>query len=526
MTETQPIDKSVLTQEIAAPNATVGVRSPITNYPGDNLNPIRLASILRAADHGYPLPYFELAEQIEERDLHYAGVLATRKRSVSQLDITVEAVSEKSDDVAIADMVRAWIRRDTLGDDVFDMLDAIGKGISQTEIIWDTSEGQWTPKWLEWRDPRFFEFDRANGSMPLLRVAGGVTQPLPPFKFISTRIRAKSGLPIRSGLARIAAWAWMFKTMTVKDWAIFCQNYGQPIRVGKYEIGASDQDRDILYEAVSSIAGDCAAMIPASMSIEFLEAKSIANAPDLYEKRADWLDRQISKAVLGQTTTTDAVSGGHAVSQEHRQVQEDIERADARALAATLNRDLIIPWIILERGPQKDYPRLIIGRPEEANIQLIVDSVAKLIPLGLRVDAGQMRDFLGLVEPDPDAEVLQAPAAAPAPPTTDVAPPDPTLQAAMQRIATLKAEDAPDRDAIDAAITAILADQGWEPMIAPMIAGLEHKLTIAASLDDVRRILADHLAGMDVTRLADILAKAGFSAVIAGNAGEKLSSMQ
>jgi phage gp29-like protein len=36
--------------------------------------------------------------------------------------------------------------------------------------------------------------------------------PLPPHKFIVHFHKAKSGLPIRTGLARAASWAWMFKT--------------------------------------------------------------------------------------------------------------------------------------------------------------------------------------------------------------------------------------------------------------------------------------------------------------------------
>jgi phage gp29-like protein len=86
------------------------------------------------------------------------------------------------------------------------------------------------------------------------------------------------------------------------------------------------------------------------MLIEFVESKQVGASADLYEKRVDHLDQQVSKAVLGQTATTDAIAGGHAVGQEHRQVQEDIERADAGALAAILNRDLIRPWMLLEFG--------------------------------------------------------------------------------------------------------------------------------------------------------------------------------
>lgn len=60
-----------------------GVRSPLSGYPGDGLNPVRLANILRAADQGDPVDYLELAETIEERDPHFLGVIGTRKRAVN-----------------------------------------------------------------------------------------------------------------------------------------------------------------------------------------------------------------------------------------------------------------------------------------------------------------------------------------------------------------------------------------------------------------------------------------------------------
>lgn len=90
-----PVRRQVLTQEIAAPTIG-GIRSPLSGYPGDGLNPVRLANIMRAADQGDPVKYLELAETIEERDPHYLGVLSTRKRSVSQIEITVEFRQRRS----------------------------------------------------------------------------------------------------------------------------------------------------------------------------------------------------------------------------------------------------------------------------------------------------------------------------------------------------------------------------------------------------------------------------------------------
>lgn len=419
----RPLVAATLKTEIAA--ATMGgVRSPITGYPADGMSPQRLASILREADAGDGLRYLELAETIEERDLHYVGVLGTRRRAVAQLDVTVEAASDSAADEAIALEVRDWLKRDELSDEIFHLLDCIGKGISYTEILWDTSTGQWMPERLEWRDPRWFDVNRIDLTTPLLRGATGQPEPLPGGKFVVAKIAAKSGLPLRSGLARAAAWAWMFKAFTQRDWTIFTQTYGQPVRLGKYGAGATDADKATLMRAVSNIAGDMAAIIPESMQIEFVEAANVGAAAGLYKERADWLDQQISKAVLGQTATTDAVTGGLGSGKEHRQVQEDIERADAKALAAILNRDLIRPWVLLNHGAGARFPRLKIERPEQEDLAAFSAAAAPLIDRGLQIAQEDVRSKFNLPEPKPGAPLMRAQGGAEPPVSGANSPPD------------------------------------------------------------------------------------------------------
>lgn len=400
----RPIEKAELTREVAAPTLG-GVRSPLPGYPGDGLDPGRLATILREADGGDPVRYMELAEQVEERFTQYLAVLGTRKRQVAQLEITVDPASDAPDHVRHADMVRDWLERDELSDELFDILDAIGKGWSFTEILWDTSEGQWSPS-LAWRNPRWFRPDRVGLTRPLMLDERGQERELPGGKFITASIKAKSGLPLRSGLARPATWLWMFSAFTQRDWAIFTQNFGMPVRIGKYGAGATEQDKETLYRAVANIAGDMAAVIPESMMIEFIEAKGLGASVKHYEERADWLDRQASKLVLGQTATTDSVTGGLGSGKEHSEVREDIERADAKALAGVLNRDLVRVWVALEFGPQKAYPKIRIGRPETADVQMILEAVAKLLPAGLKVGQRQMAELIGIGAPDDDDELL------------------------------------------------------------------------------------------------------------------------
>ncbi|WP_372605369.1 DUF935 domain-containing protein [Actibacterium sp.] len=484
----RPVVRKVLTQEVAAPTIG-GVRSPLSGYPMDGLNPMRLAGILRAADSGDVTQYLELAELLEERDLHYTGVLGTRKRSVSQIDITVKPASDSKEDQVIADRVRDWLDRDELSDELFNILDAIGKGYSFTEIIWDSSEGQWEPARLEYRDPRWFTFERHNLTTPLLLNEHGAEVPLHPYKFIYARMQAKSGIAPRSGIARIAAWAQMFKAFTQRDWAIFTQTYGQPIRLGKFQPGATEKDKDTLFSAVANIAGDCAAIIPDTMQMEFIEAKNVGASTDHYERRSDWLDKQVSKAVLGQTATTDSVTGGLGSGKEHREVQEDIERADAKQLQGILNAQLIRPFVDLEFGPRgrRGYPKLIIARPEAEDLGLLAQALGELVPLGLEVSQSETREKFGLSAPKKGDAILRAPAKAGAgdpPPAPD--------QTALQAEQT--GQTAPQRLA-DQAVT----ETG--PAVADLIAQVELMTERAGSMEELRDMLMTAYPALDTSKL-------------------------
>jgi phage gp29-like protein len=453
--------------------------------------------------------------------------------------MTVEAASDAPEDVARAEAIRDWLKRDELSEEVFDILDALGKGFSLTEIVWDTSEGQWRPERLERRDPRWFRFDRRDLATPRMLTEAGKEVPLPGFKFIFARMAAKSGLPLRSGLARVAAWGWMFKAFAQRDWAIFTQTYGQPLRLGKYGPGASERDRDTLFAAVANIAGDCAAIIPESMSIDFVEARNVGPGSELYERRADWLDRQVSKAVLGQTATTDAIAGGHAVGREHRQVQEDIERADASALAAILNRDLIRPWVDLEWGPQRRYPRLVIARPPAEDLALLAEAIPKLVDVGMRVAEAEVRGKFGLSEPAPDARVLAraAPADPFAAPPGETPPPASPIKRVgdeFKRVAgpeavsdALHAEggsaglpEAGSRQAPDAPaewLAERLAAEA-DPLVAEMVGELEAMLAAAGSLGEFREMLLAAWPRLDAARLAAVIAQALLAGELGGRA--------
>ncbi|HMJ14158.1 MAG TPA: DUF935 family protein, partial [Polyangiaceae bacterium] len=87
------------------------VLSPHRDSVADTLTPAALGSIMRRADRGDIRAYLTLAEEMEEREPHYASVLATRKLGVSGAIPTVISPTDKADDLAIGDDLEQLVAR-------------------------------------------------------------------------------------------------------------------------------------------------------------------------------------------------------------------------------------------------------------------------------------------------------------------------------------------------------------------------------------------------------------------------------
>lgn len=400
-------DKAVLRENIAEAHIT-SVRNPRPASVASTITPQRLAGLLRSVvDGNNPQDYMTLAEEIEERDLHYGSVLRTRKLKVAQIKPSVEASGDSPEEKMLADEVRKIMEGDKIPELLFDLLDGLGKGLGVCQILWQTTAKRWTPGSYEWVDPRYLRPDPETLSKILL-ISDDAPQgePLKPYKFIVHKPRSKSGSVWRNGLARLCAVMYMLKSFTIRDWWAFAEVYGIPIRIGKYGANATPEQINTLKNAIATIASDAGAVIPEGMAIELVETTKGNGGNTLFENQARWCDEQISKAVLGQTMTTDNGSS-RSQAEVHDEVRLDIATWDARQLEATINEYLIKPFIILNWGAKEDYPRVTIQVPEPEDLKIFVDSVTPLIDRGLRISESAVRDKFGMAEPEADESVLQ-----------------------------------------------------------------------------------------------------------------------
>lgn len=499
----RPIQYDKLTEELAAARTT-GIRQVWHQSVASGLTPGRLANILQAAAEGSAHDYLTLAEEMEERDLHYASVLGTRKLAVSGLSVRIEAASDDPEDVRRADQLKEIVNGPEFGELQADLTDAMGKGYAVSEIMWDRSGKTWTPERFEPRDQRFFQFDRDTGrELRMLDEADPVNGvALAPYKFIVHLPRIRSGLPIRGGLARLAAVGYMCKAWTWKDWMGFADIFGMPMRVGRYGPGASADDISTLMSAVANLGSDAAAVIPDSMRIDFTQAANVTGAGDFFKGLAEWWDKQVSKAVVGQTMSTDDGSS-QAQATIHNEVRLDLLQADAKAESNTLNRCFVRPWCDLNFAPGRPYPRLIIDVPQPENTKLLVEALEKLVPLGLKVEQSVVRDKLNLPAPAEGAELLGTPAPVAMP----------VLAQAMNS-EQKPAKSSAVWDIVDNQVQTLEGSAGV--YLDDMVEEIKALLDQVNSLEEFRDRLIEVYPAMSTIQLADAIADGMVAASLAG----------
>ena len=508
-------------REVAAAQVT----DKYSEYPSDGLTPVRLAEIFKEADAGDVLRQAELFEEMEEKDPHLFSQLQTRKNAVTGLDYEVIPFdSDDPRDKEIAEFVEAQLGGiEGFEDIMLDLLDAIGKGFAVSEIMWSYDEGHVVVDDIRSRHQKRFFWDSVDDSFKVRTQEAPEGIELPKNKFIVHKYKARSGHPSRAGVLRVVAWMYLFKNYTLKDWVAFCEVFGMPLRLGKYQPGASEDDKRALMQALVAIGADAAGIFPDGTAIEFVNTEKTSST-DLYERLARYCDEQVSKAILGQTLTSDSGGGSYAQSKTHNDVRHDLTVADCKAIAATLRRDLIRPLVLYNFGEDKRIPYLRFDAEESEDLTQTATVIGTLIrEAGLKVPTSYIYKKFSIPKPEGDEEV-----AAPPGQTAQGAGFGPfSFKAQPGEPIALKAGDGAGHgtqervDRLAAAATRKSAG-AFKKAFGPVLKKIEN----AESLEELRDMMEDEKAvaelfgEMDVSEVEELLQKVMLYANLEGRAAE------
>ncbi len=318
--------------------------------------------VLRSEAHGRGLRLYDEVE----RDAHAGSVLQQRILAVvgKEWEIIPAKSARKlgrpastTQEQVVADFVSSVLENCNFDQARQELLKAILYGFYCTEIIWFSSPagGDLTIKKLIGKHPRRFSFT-SERELRLLTLSSMIEgEVLPDRKFILFTY-GDSDNPYGQGLGRRLWWPVWFKKNGIKFWMIFLEKFGMPTPVGKYPPGAGPEDKKKLREAVEAIQTDTGLTFPDTMDIEFLEASRTGTAS--YEELCAYMDRQISKAVLGQTASTEGTPGKLGNEQSQENVRQELIEADADLLDGCLNESLV-RWIVDYNFPGvTTYPKI------------------------------------------------------------------------------------------------------------------------------------------------------------------------
>ncbi|MEE8170369.1 MAG: DUF935 family protein [Phycisphaerae bacterium] len=387
------------------------------SYPADGLTPQRLLTILRNADQGDLDDQMALYEQMEEKDAHLYSVAQTRRLAVLGLPWRIVPASsvdsERYRDRRAAEETAAFCK-DALHrfEDFESVLShlarGIGRNIALAELVWEAgAEG------LRVCDVAPIDFSRLrtalDGTLRILTAEEPINGIEPPAdKFIIHRPHGP-GHAGRGGLLRVTAFAFLAKHFAVKDWLIFMEVFGMPVRIARYGPGATPEEKRELLDMMKLLGTDAAGIFSKSVDLEIKQTRVPGDVAP-YESICHYFNRELSKAWLGQTLTTDtarSLATARGAAEVHDRVRRDIRDHDVRQEARTIRRDLLGPIVRLGFGPDAPVPFFVrsVDQPREPRELARVLSVA-VNELGMRVPSAWAHEALHVPESKSAESVL------------------------------------------------------------------------------------------------------------------------
>lgn len=410
---------------------------------GGSLTPLQVSSIIQEADSGSLLRLIDLANEFRQKDCHLQAILGTREGALAGLPWVVEAAivpgaaQPTKRELKVAEFVSNALRyAEGRGQDSRSFIDTLSHlagasyhGFAVSEIEWAKDGSSLVPVGFRPVSQRRFIFSSDDGAL-LWWDSYGRRDPVNlstsyPDKFIIHQPRINGDVPCREGLARVLMWASLFRNWTTADWMKLAELSWKPWRLGTYKPSASTEDIDNLVEALELLATNGFAVHSEAVDIHVEWPERNRGGQSGHGELCEFMAKEMSKAVLGQTLTVEqGARGARSLGEVHDRVRKDIAESDAVAMAATIRRDLIGPIVRMNFGSRAIVPDFHFITEDIPDMGGLARGVEGLVRAGMRIPQWWVRDKLGMPELSEDDEILDpnlfakpvaAPVAEPAP---------------------------------------------------------------------------------------------------------------
>jgi phage gp29-like protein len=204
----------------------------------------------------------------------------------------------------------------------------------------------------------------------------------------------------------------------------------------------------------------------------------------------------MSKAILGQTATSEGTPGMLGSERERADVRQDLVRGDCEALANTIRYQIFRPLVGYNFGWDKPVPWFKLRYERPKDLVTLSEIYERMHRINFPISQEHVSERFKIPLPGKGETVLQGPSARePAP---------------MKRIVAKRGEA--EQEKIDALVSRILKDGG----IAELRDSLERIVSQAASLEDLRAKIFNRYKDVEIEKMKEILSRAILIANLTG----------
>lgn len=388
---------------------------------GSNFSPRYATQVIRSAQQGVAVSYMDLLDEIRTTDGHLQSVLFKREIAVAgvpwEIRADVGVKKTKKNDRIVRVVSDALSECKNFCNSLAHLLGATYYGRTAVEFQWSRTGVGFVP--VEAKEIHARRLNYGIQDFVLRLYPDGVSahnvgsgtplESITKGRVVAHTPRVVGTYPTREGLGQIAIWYCLFKRWTTRDWLAFAEMVGRPARVGTFGTGkrqdksdglpeATNEDKALLIEALDNWSSSNSVALPDTVRMQLID--NTASNGELHNKLATYCNEEISKAVLGETLTTESGNrGARSLGEVHNAQRIAIAKWDSLCLSETIRQQLIAPIVEYNFGSSAPIPHIVFAVEPESDLTQLANRFETLSRAGVEISQSYVRDLFSIPEP-------------------------------------------------------------------------------------------------------------------------------
>jgi phage gp29-like protein len=408
--------------KLAAPVIRPSARDFEPQLFGRCLSPDAVGALLDAGARGDLAAQSDLFNLMEDTWPRLRANLQKIKNAIRKLPLNVQPFTPKNGKPSASAQEKAAFvesalhlqrgyvdtTRAPLGSGVYELMDAVARGLSVVEIDWATdSTGYVVPVGFR-RVPSRYLGINTDGTLAL-RLDPAAFSTLTPFakhpgKFLTGIFQSKSGALGEAAQLRALAPLWLGH-MLGWEWLVQkAELFGTPLRWANYPTTATQAEIDIITSALRNMGTASWGAFPQGTNLQILQGTTpgVSGPNDPSERLMGIADRACDIMLLGQNLSVEHNGqGSRAASEVHREVELDLYETYAEFIVAIINDQLIPQLIALNWGSAEEIPFVEVEIPRPGREQdMVARDKTLFVEMGLPVSLQYLYERHKVPTPD------------------------------------------------------------------------------------------------------------------------------